>query len=258
MAIRIILLDSCREDAASFAAYLAAHGLAAEIWTSLDPLLRIVAQDPPGLVLMHRRLQAEPDLAPLRRLRAVSHVPVILRAMDADDEVDRVLALELGADDYVASGTSAREVLARVRTVLRRARGGMPLLEEGPSRWQLCLKQRELFAPDGTARNLTSTEFELLQILARQQGQPVQRNALSLAVLRRPYHPEDRALDNLVLRLRRKLGDEAAAARLIKSVRGIGYVFIGFDPIPNPPRNVQAAACTAESGARPALAPPPC
>jgi DNA-binding response OmpR family regulator len=229
---RIILLDSHREEAASFAAYLATNGLATETVPNADPVLRVLLNDPPGLVLVHRRLRTEPDLGMLRRLRAVSHVPVILRAMDGDDEFDRVLALELGADDYVASGISTREVLARVRTVLRRARGGMPLLEEGPSRWHLCLKRRELFAPDGTARALTSTEFELLQILARQQGHPVQRNALSLAVLRRPYHPEDRALDNLVLRLRRKLDDEGAAARLIKSVRGIGYVFVGFDQAP--------------------------
>jgi DNA-binding response OmpR family regulator len=138
-----------------------------------------------------------------------------------------VQALEAGADDYVPSGTSARELLARIRTVLRRVRIESPA--PAKSGWRICLRQRELFAPDGQPRNLTSAEFELMQMLVRQQGAPVQRDALSLAVLRRPYHPEDRALDNLILRLRRKLGDEGASARLIKSVRGVGYVFVGFD-----------------------------
>ncbi|WP_270938314.1 winged helix-turn-helix domain-containing protein [Falsiroseomonas oryzae] len=229
MAPRIILIDANRDEGTGLAAYLGRHGLATETWTTPEPLLQRLVAHPPSLIVLHRRLRLEPDLGTLRRLRAASTVPVILRAMDADDEVDRVLALEIGADDYVPSGTSARELLARIRTVLRRARGGLPITPEARSGWRLCLKQRELFAPDGSARNLTSTEFELMQILARQQGAPVQRDALSLAVLRRPYHPEDRALDNLILRLRRKLGDDGASARLIKSVRGVGYVFTGFD-----------------------------
>ncbi|HEV7265006.1 MAG TPA: response regulator transcription factor [Falsiroseomonas sp.] len=190
-------------------------------------MLHRLAANPPWLLVLHRRVKAEPDLSTLRRLRAISPVPAILRAMDTDDEHDRVLALEAGADDYVASGTSARELLARIRTVLRRSRIESPAVSR--SGWRLCLRQRELFTPDGAARNLTSAEFELMQILVRQQGGPVQRDALSLAVLRRPYHPEDRALDNLVLRLRRKLGDDGASAKLIKSVRGVGYVFVGFD-----------------------------
>jgi DNA-binding response OmpR family regulator len=115
---------------------------------------------------------------------------------------------------------------------MRRAAFGPPPAAEIPAGWRLCLKQRELFAPDGAARHLTSAEFELMQTLLRQQGMPVHRDALSLQVLRRPHHPEDRALDNLVLRLRRKLGDEGANARLIKSVRGVGYVFTGFDGAP--------------------------
>lgn len=229
MPARIILIDAHQQEGASLAAYLAKHGLATETWPAPDPVLPRLVANPPWLVLLHRRLRLEPDLGALRRLRAVSPVPTILRAMDADDEVDRVLALEIGADDYVPSGTSARELLARIRTVLRRARAGTPQVVEVQQGWRLCLKQRELFAPDGSARNLTSAEFELMQILVRHQGAPVQRDALSLAVLRRPYHPEDRALDNLILRLRRKLGDEGSSARLIKSVRGVGYVFIGFE-----------------------------
>lgn len=228
LATRIILIEAVPEASSGLTAYLAKHGLATEIWPNADSVLRRLASDPPWLVVLHRRLRLEPDLGALRRLRAISSVPAILRAMDTDDETDRVLALEIGADDYLPTGTSARELLARIRTVLRRVRppAGVPETEDG---WRLCLRRRELFAPGGSARKLTSAEFELLQILARQQGAPVQRDGLSLAVLRRPYHPEDRALDNLILRLRRKLGDDGPTPRLIKSVRGVGYVFVGFD-----------------------------
>jgi DNA-binding response OmpR family regulator len=231
MSTRIILIDIQDDESSGLAAYLSKHGLTTEAWPGSTAMLQRLALSPPWLVLLHRRLRTEPDLGLLRRLRAVSPVPTILRAMDADDEVDRVLALEIGADDYLRHDTSPREVLARIRSVLRRVRGTPAAQSPAKPGWRLCLKQRELFAPDGSPRHLTSAEFELMQSLVRQQGMPVQRDALSLAVLRRPYHPEDRALDNLVLRLRRKLGDDAASARLIKSVRGVGYVFVGFDAL---------------------------
>ena len=247
MAARIVLLDRHHDSNAGLAAFLTRHGLVADSWPAAEPSLERLAAAPPALVVLNRRLRVDPGLDMLRQLRAMSPVPTILRAMDADDEVDRVLALELGADDYVPSGTSPREVLARIRTVLRRA--GPPGATAREPGWRLCPKQRDLFAPDRSARLLTSAEFELMHMLARQQGVPVQRDALSLAVLRRPYHPEDRALDNLVLRLRRKLGDEAAPPRLIKSVRGVGYVFVGFDEarpdgLPAMPPPVVTAAIT--------------
>ena len=228
MAARIILIDPDQEEGARSAAILARYGLHTETWPGPDLLLERLAEDPPNLVLLHRRLKVEPDLGALSRLRAASPVPAILRAMDGDDEADRVRALEIGADDYLPSGTSARELLARIHTVLRRAHGGTAAPSPAPG-WRLCLVQREVFAPDGTPQRLTSTEFELMQLLARQQGEPVHRDALSQAVLRRPYHPEDRALDNLVLRLRRKIGDEEGSPQVIKTVRGVGYVFVGFD-----------------------------
>lgn len=214
-----MLIGARQDEAGGLVAYLTRHGLGAETCPTGEAVLQ--------------RLTLEPDLGVLRRLRAASTVPTILRAMDADDEVDRVLALEIGADDYLRQDTSPREVLARIRSVLRRGRAS--LRGEARAGWRLCLRQRELFAPDGSPRHLTSAEYDLLQSLARQQGVPVPRDTLSAAVLRRPYHPEDRALDNLVLRLRRKLGDDGAAARLIKSVRGVGYVFVGFETEAGPP-----------------------
>ncbi|MGG5811289.1 winged helix-turn-helix domain-containing protein [Falsiroseomonas sp. CW058] len=227
IAARIVLIDREQEAGTGTAAYLGRNGLQVDMLPAADSTLRHVASRPPGLVVLHHRLELDRDLGLLRRIRAVSAVPTIMRAMDADDEVDRVMALELGADDYLSSHASPRELLARIRSVLRRAGGGA--VPAGESGWRICPRQRELFGPDGAPRGLTSAEYELLHGLVRQQGVPVQRDALSLAVLRRPYHPEDRALDNLVLRLRRKLNDDGASARLIKSVRGVGYVFVGFD-----------------------------
>lgn len=238
MTARIVLIDRRREDSAALAAYLGRHGLATDTWHQAEPIVSRLTSDPPGLVIINRRLQQDADLGLLRRLRSATSVPIILRAVDSDDEVDRVLALEIGADDYAPSGISPRELLARIRTVMRRAAVGPAPVAETRAGWRLCLKQRELFAPDGAPRHLTSAEFELMQTLLRQQGMPVHRDALSLQVLRRPHHPEDRALDNLVLRLRRKLGDEGANARLIKSVRGVGYVFTGFDLAEEPPAPV--------------------
>jgi DNA-binding response OmpR family regulator len=244
MSVRIVLIDRRREDGAGLAAYLARHGLPTDTCHQPEHVLDRLFADPPGLVILHRRLQSDADLNLLRRLRGATSVPIILRAMDGDDEVDRVMALEIGADDYAASGISQREILARVRTVLRRAGAVAGPMRETPAGWRLCTKQRELFAPDGSPRHLTSAEFELMQSLLRHQGMPVHRDALSLQVLRRQHYPEDRALDNLVLRLRRKIGDGGASARLIKSVRGVGYVFTGFDSImpPRPPEATHAVA----------------
>jgi DNA-binding response OmpR family regulator len=244
MAARIVLLDRHAETGAGAAAYLARNGLKAEVLPLAEATLRQLAAAPPGLVLLHHRLEHDRDLALLRRLRAVTPVPTILRAMDADDEVDRVMALELGADDYLPSATSAREMLARIRCVLRRA--GTPA-DAGGGGWRFCPRQREVFGPDGAPRLLTSAEFELLHALMRHQGQPVPRETLSLTVLRRPYHPEDRALDNLVLRLRRKVGDDGASARLIKSVRGVGYVFAGFEVLGGPAGGSEPAAETSHA-----------
>src|SRR4051794_21338876 len=101
MAARILLADSRDDDTGSLAAFLSRQGLATECLAAGELLLQRLAIQAPALVVLHRRVRAEPDLTVLRRLRMASAVPVMLRAMDGDDEVDRVLALEIGADDYL-------------------------------------------------------------------------------------------------------------------------------------------------------------
>jgi DNA-binding response OmpR family regulator len=228
MAAQLVLLDCSETDETGLGAYLAAHGLRMTIWPASEPSVRRLAARPADLVLIHRRAAQDPELTLLRRIRDCSAIPVVLRAVDTNNEAERIRALERGADDYLPATMSQREILARLRCVLRRAPSAQAMPTGVEPGWRLCARSRTLFAPDGSPCHLTSAEFGVLLLLYQQQGVPVAREALSLTVLRRPYHPEDRALDNLVLRLRRKLGDEGPYARIIKSIRGVGYIFLGF------------------------------
>lgn len=240
----LLLVDPDHAAAAQLAAYLCAEGFPTLTLPEPRPLFARLAGPaaaPPRLVLLHRR----PDprcggLDLLRRIRDVAPVlPCIVLAghARADEERERILGLEGGADDYVPSSTSPREVLARIRAVLRRAEALAPPVDSQPpgdapaAPWRLAAEERELYAPDGTACGLTSAEFELLHLLTRARGVPVGREVLFRAVFRRPYRAEDRAVDNLVVRLRRKLERDGTAGTprpAIKSVRGVGYAFTGL------------------------------
>jgi DNA-binding response OmpR family regulator len=189
------------------------------------------ATDPSvDLILLRAPAALAEGLGMLRRIRAVSSLPVVVMGGPGATFGDRVAALELGADDYLAAATPIQEVLARLRAVLRRAslasrRPHRPMpaapaehrvIEGG---WRLAAHRRALVGADGEAGlPLTGAEFELLRLLAAADGEPVDRETISRSVFRRPWQIEDRAVDGLVKRLRRKLQADAIA-----SVRGIGY-----------------------------------
>jgi len=147
-----------------------------------------------------------------------------------EDEAERVASLEAGADDYLPKPASARDMIARVRAVHRRVniyKGFSALasveaaLVVGPIR--INLQHRSVHTPDGRRLNLTSAEYTALETLARADGNPVSRDRLSEAALRRPWRPEDRSVDQLVFNLRQKLPADADGGVLIQSIRGSGY-----------------------------------
>jgi two-component system phosphate regulon response regulator OmpR len=167
-----------------------------------------------------------------REVRATSDVPIIMLT-DRADVTDRVVGLEVGADDYIPKPFHLREVLARVRSVLRRRRpmeqpatqpSDHPIGFEG---WQLDLARRELIAPDGRDVSLTTGEFDMLVVLVRSAGRVMSRDALMDLTRGRDRDPFDRTVDSQIARLRRKIETSPSAPRLIKSVRGVGYVFVG-------------------------------
>ncbi|MBN9442081.1 MAG: response regulator [Bosea sp.] len=175
----------------------------------------------------------EDGLMLAREVRAKSNVPIIMLT-GRDDVVDRIVGLEIGADDYIAKPFHLREVLARLRTVLRRNQP-YPLeamdAEDGRvirfSGWRLDPQQRRLVAPEGADVPLTTGEFDILLVMARHPGRVFSRDTLMNLTRGRNYEAFDRAIDAQIARLRKKIEAGGHASPLIKSVRGVGYVFTG-------------------------------
>ncbi len=156
----------------------------------------------------------------------------VIAVSGASDESDRIVGLELGADDYISKPPRLREMVARIRAVHRRVTRGRDEPKQsarvpdtvvvGPIRINMVL--RAVTTQDGRRLQLTSAEFTLLEALAQTNGQTVSRDTLSAAALRRPWRPEDRSVDQLVFSLRQKLPPDEGGATLIHSVRGAGYL----------------------------------
>lgn len=209
------------------AGFFAEHGFVAEHHEDSKSLLARLPVRPPAMVLLGRVPPPGTALGTLRRLREASQVPCIVMAEERD-AVCGIVVLDAGADDMVDRAMPLRAVLARVRAVLRRAEWGTVATDAviAAGGWRLVPQRRQLLRPDGAECVLTTAEFDLMALLMDRRGRPVAREDIAQAVFRRPFRAEDRTVDNLVLRLRRKLG--AHQQNSIKTVRGAGYMFAGF------------------------------
>jgi len=180
------------------------------------------------LVLLDLRLHGEDGMQLLRQLRAESQLPVIILTGRAE-EADRVMGLELGADDYLTKPFSPRELLARIRTVLRRTHAGQEIHGAPVCRayrlpgWELNLRTRKLSARDGREVALSNGEFNLLAALLATANRVVTRDQLIEMSRRYDNEVYDRAIDVQILRLRRKIEADPAEPRIIVTERGVGY-----------------------------------
>jgi two-component system OmpR family response regulator len=185
---------------------------------------------PPDLVILDVMMPGEDGLTLCRELRARSGVPIIMLTARGE-ETDRIVGLELGADDYIAKPFSPRELLARIKSVLRRARALPENLRQGESGvfrfagWTLDAATRNLTSPDGVVVALSGTDFRLLKIFVDHPNRVLTRDQLIDLMLAREAGPYDRAIDIQVSRLRQRLGEDAKEPVIIKTVRGQGYVF---------------------------------
>jgi DNA-binding response OmpR family regulator len=198
-----------------------------------DDLLQQVQRGSVDLVLLDINLPGKDGLTLTRELRASSRVGIILVTSKGDD-IDRIVGLELGADDYVTKPFNPRELLVRVKNLLWRvldARASSPAGGNSSAwqfeGWSLDPHKRQLTGPDGILERLPEGEFKLLQALVSNPGQVLSRDQLMDAIHDREWTPNDRSVDVLIGRLRRKLGDSPSNPQLILTAHGAGYMFAG-------------------------------
>jgi DNA-binding response OmpR family regulator len=235
----VVVVDDEEEVRVLLQRYLSSQALRVSAVADGAALRELVGAEAVDLVLLDLGLVGEDGLDVLRALRREWHGAVII-VSGRGEAVERIVGLEIGADDYVTKPFDLRELLARIRSVLRRAapsHGGATGAEPAPANagrdspallfggYRLEPEARRLLDASGAEVPLTTGEFDLLLALARAAQRVLSRDQLMNALHGRDAGPFDRAIDAQIGRLRRKLGDSAEQPTLIKSVRGAGYLF---------------------------------
>ena len=210
--------------------YLEEHDLPAIGASNRSELMRNIQVDP-ALIVLDLQLGQDDGLDVLRDLRSNLDAPVIIITGKLTSEIDRVIGLELGADDYILKPFSPRELLARIRAVLRRQAMGRAARARDPRRggyrfdgWRLELRGRRLIQPNGAPVAVSKREFALLLAFLEAPQRPLSREQL-LQATRAHEDIFDRSIDVQVLRLRQKLEIDPSAPLIIQTVRGVGYIF---------------------------------
>ncbi|OYT69332.1 MAG: DNA-binding response regulator [Chloracidobacterium sp. CP2_5A] len=220
---RILVIDDDTELCELVAEYLSAEGFAVEVVHDGELGARRATNEPFALLILDVMLPKLNGFETLKRIRAVSHVPTLMLTARGDD-VDRIVGLEIGADDYLAKPFNPRELLARIRAILRRTKPELLAEKLAVGDLELDFGARSV-RRGGQPIAVTSVEFDLLGQLLQHAGQIVSRDDLSLRALGRPFYALDRSVDMHVSNLRKKLGPHVDGGERIKSVRGVGYLY---------------------------------
>lgn len=225
---KVVVVEDEPITRAQLEAHLQDAGFATEMREDGSDLQAVVERTHADLVLLDIKLPGTDGLTLTRELRAVSDVGIIL-VTSRQDQVDRIVGLESGADDYVTKPFDPRELLSRARNLLRRVQAQRRQLHQGHlrhfDRFSLDLNRRELVDDEGAHTTLTAGEFQLLLTFVEHAGEVMSRDRIMNRIRNREWYPDDRYIDVLVGQLRRKLGESASTARLITTIHGAGYLF---------------------------------
>ena len=224
---RVLLVDDDVELAAMLREYLEQEGFEVDVAHDGECGVREALTGRYAIAVLDVMMPRLNGVEALRQIRAGSRIPVLMLTAKGDD-IDRIIGLELGADDYVPKPCSPRELVARLRAILRRVEDAAPGTQQGPivvgplTLWP----ERRMAQWHEQALELTSTEYSLLEVLARQAGRVVSKHDLSELALRRPLARFDRSIDVHVSSIRHKLGARPNGDSWIQTVRGQGYQFV--------------------------------
>lgn len=227
----ILVVDDDREIRRLLGDYLARNGYRVSTAADGEEMRRALGHSAPDLIVLDLMLPGTDGLELCRELRAKSATPVIMLTARGE-ETDRVVGLEMGADDYLPKPFNPRELLARIKSVLRRTRALPPNLRKAQQKplryrfagWTLDAASHQLTGPDGVLVTLSGAEYRLLLTLVEHAGAVLNRDQLLDLTRGREATPFDRSIDVQVSRLRQKLGDDAREPRIICTLRSEGYV----------------------------------
>ncbi|CAE7366272.1 aruR [Symbiodinium necroappetens] len=209
-------------------AYFEDEGYRVSSTGSGDEVQKIVENTDVILVLLDIKLPGKDGLTLTREIRAHSDIGIIL-VTSKQEQIDRILGLESGADDYVTKPFDPRELLSRARNLIRRVQIQQKQRKRNHMRtfdgWSLDLNKRELTTPEGQPIQLSAGEYQLLLAFMEQAGEVMNRDQLMNRIRNREWFPDDRYIDVLVGQLRKKLGERAANAKIIATIHGTGYLF---------------------------------
>ncbi|MBB1488000.1 response regulator [Oceanospirillum sediminis] len=231
--VHILIVEDDLASRSLISSYFQKEGYRVSETDQADDLITMVREQKIDLVLLDINLPGKDGLTLTRELRVASRVGIILVTAKADD-IDRIVGLEMGADDYVTKPFNPRELLVRAKNLLWRVREHQNQPESAPDRiliqfegWTLDGNKRLLINPDGDKERLPEGEFRLLHYLVRHPGQILSRDQLMDVIHGREWTPNDRSVDVLIGRLRRKLGDNPSDPHFILTAHGAGYMFAG-------------------------------
>ena len=225
----ILIVDDDREIRELLSRFLERHGLRVSVARDEREMQKVMQDSAIDLVVLDAMLPGKNGFTICRELRAAGNLPIIMLTA-AGDETDRIVGLEMGADDYVAKPFNPRELLARMRAVLRRAAepGRAVELPRGTlnfAGWTLDVGRRRLLSPEGAMVTLSTGEFDLLLVFAERPQRVLSRDQLLDLARGRGPTAYDRSIDVQVSRLRRKIEVDPRTPEIIATVRGGGYVF---------------------------------
>lgn len=225
----ILLIDDDVELCELVEEYLRTEGFEIDVVHNGSKGLERILSSEPTLVILDVMLPGTNGFEVLRRIRSRSQVPVLMLTARGDD-IDRIVGLEIGADDYLPKPFNPRELVARIRAILRRSQSASSDLSP-PLQKKMVVGDVELepgsrvVLQEGEPVQLTAVEFDLLECLLRQAGTVIKREDLVETVLGRAFNPFDRSIDMHVSNLRKKLGVHGEGTERIKSIRSVGYIY---------------------------------
>lgn len=228
---KILIVEDDPTSLEAVSSYFEVEGYAVVRASDADEMEQELKRNLINLIVLDIRLPGKDGLTLLRELRMHSDVPVIVVSARTED-VDHIVALEIGADDYLNKPVNLRELLVRAKNILRRVDSPTVTEQEKDdiqsfNGWVLDRAARTLTAPDDTPVHLTRGEFDILSFMAQRPGRVLQRDQLLDSQASREWQPYDRSVDVLIGRIRNKIEPDPKMPTLIHTVRGVGYVFMG-------------------------------